>query len=267
MLLPLREKNDDEEPLIERVGNGGFRLAFSPICALRLVVAVSLLPFAGPDHYRPLRQAMIDDIKATAVEAGADTEHTRLDERVLAAMAKVPRHEFVPPDEKEYAYENRPLPIGYGQTISQPYIVALMTDLMNVKPHDVVLEIGTGSGYQAAVLAELAHSVYSIEIIQALQRQAAERLNRLGYINVETRTGDGYYGWDEHAPYDSIIVTAASSHVPPPLLRQLKSGGRIVIPIGAQFLVQYLMLVQKNADGSVSTKQILPVRFVPLRGH
>jgi protein-L-isoaspartate(D-aspartate) O-methyltransferase len=189
-----------------------------------------------------------------------------LDERVLAAMRKVERHKFVPPGEVVNAYQNRPLPIGHGQTISQPYIVALMTDLMRVERNHVVLEIGTGSGYQAAILAELAKAVYTIEIIEPLGKQAQERLQNLGYRNVLTKVGDGYYGWEQYAPFDSIIVTALASHIPPPLVKQLKPGGRMVIPVGTQFLTQYLMLVEKNPDGTVSSKQLLPVRFVPLTG-
>jgi protein-L-isoaspartate(D-aspartate) O-methyltransferase len=195
-----------------------------------------------------------------------ETGRTTLDERVLAAMRKVERHKFVPPGEVVNAYQNRPLPIGHGQTISQPYIVALMTDLMRVERNHVVLEIGTGSGYQAAILAELAKAVYTIEIIEPLGKQAQERLQNLGYRNVLTKVGDGYYGWEQYAPFDSIIVTALASHIPPPLVKQLKPGGRMVIPVGTQFLTQYLMLVEKNPDGTVSSKQLLPVRFVPLTG-
>jgi len=191
----------------------------------------------------------------------------RMDASVLAVIGKVPRHEFVPQELKPHAYENRPLPIGYGQTISQPYIVAAMTKLLNLKPGDVVLEIGSGSGYQAAVLAELVRAVYTIEIIEPLAQQAAERLRRLGYASVHSRIGDGYFGWPEAGPFDSIIVTAAASHVPPPLLRQLKPGGRMVIPIGAPFMTQQLMLVEKARDGTVKTRQMMAVRFVPLTGR
>jgi protein-L-isoaspartate(D-aspartate) O-methyltransferase len=210
---------------------------------------------------------MVMDIAALTADTGTETGRHTIDARVMAAMEQVPRHKFVPPEEEQNAYENRPLPIGYGQTISQPYIIALMTDLMMVKPTDVVLEVGTGSGYQAAILAGLARAVYTIEIIEPLGRQAQERLQRLAYKQVETMVGDGYYGWEAHAPYDAIIVTAAASHVPPPLMRQLKPGGRMVIPVGAQFLTQYLLLIEKSDDGTVSTKQILPVRFVPLLAH
>lgn len=185
---------------------------------------------------------------------------------VMAAMEKVQRHRFVSAWLTPFAYLNRPLPIGYGQTISQPLIVARMTDLLKVKKGDKVLEIGTGSGYQAAVLAEIAGSVYTIEIIEPLGKQAGERLKSLGYNNIKTKVGDGYYGWPEAAPFDAIMVTAAASHVPPPLLTQLKPGGRMVIPLGTHFMTQYLMLVEKQADGSVTTHQIVPVSFVPLVG-
>ncbi|KIO48234.1 protein-L-isoaspartate O-methyltransferase [Nitrosospira sp. NpAV] len=189
-----------------------------------------------------------------------------LDPTVQAAMGKVERHRFVPGWLAAFAYLNRPLPIGHGQTISQPTIVALMTDLIKVKAGDKVLEIGTGSGYQAAVLAEIVESVYSIEIIEPLEKEAAERLKSLGYGNVKVKLSDGYYGWPEAAPFDAIVVTAASSHVPPPLIKQLKPGGRMVIPLGAQFMTQYLMLVEKRMDGSVTSHQIAPVAFVPLTG-
>ncbi|WP_455281843.1 protein-L-isoaspartate(D-aspartate) O-methyltransferase [Cupriavidus necator] len=235
-----------------------------PIAAMALALLFSTA--AAADALAPQRADMVKEIATVAAAAGAQSGRHALDPRVMAVMGQVPRHEFVPDQQKLYAYENRPLPIGHGQTISQPYIVALMTDLMMVKPGDAVLEIGTGSGYQAAVLAGLARAVYTIEIIEPLGRQACDRLKRLAYRQVACKVGDGYYGWDEHAPYDAIIVTAAASHVPPPLIRQLKPGGRMVIPVGAQFLTQYLLLVEKSGDGTVSTRQILPVRFVPLVG-
>ncbi len=184
---------------------------------------------------------------------------------VLKAVSAVPRHEFVPDGLRGDAYANRPLPIGYGQTISQPFIVALMTDLLRVGPDDAVLEVGTGSGYQAAVLAHLARRVYTIEIVPGLADSAAARLQRLGYSNIVARAADGYYGWEEAAPFDSIIVTAAASQIPPPLIRQLKPEGRMVIPVGAPFAVQYLVLVERDPhNGRVTTRQLLPVRFVPL---
>ena len=209
---------------------------------------------------------MMEEVLANAVDTSSYSGRSALGPGVVAAMGKVERQRFVPAELAAFAYLNRPLPIGYGQTISQPFIVALMTDLMRLKAGDKVLEIGTGSGYQAAVLAEIANSVYSIEIIEPLGKQAGDRLQSLGYGNVKTRVGDGYYGWPEAAPFDAIMVTAAASHVPPPLLKQLKPGGRMVIPLGTHFMTQYLMLVEKQQDGSVTTRQILPVRFVPLTG-
>ncbi len=188
------------------------------------------------------------------------------DPRVLAAMRAVPRHLFVPPDLQRQAYADRPLPIGYDQTISQPYIVALMTDLLRPEPGHVVLEIGTGSGYQAAVLAELTREVYTMEIIEPLGIQAKKRLAQLGYRNLEVEVADGYYGWPTRAPFDGIMVTAAASHIPLALVQQLKPGGRMVIPVGTSFLTQQLMLIEKRPDGSVVSRQMLPVRFVPLTG-
>jgi protein-L-isoaspartate(D-aspartate) O-methyltransferase len=185
-------------------------------------------------------------------------------ERVMAAIAAVPRHYFVPEYLQEAAYDNGPLPVGHGQTISQPYIVALMTDLLRSTPDAVLLEVGTGTGYQTAVLARLARRVYSIEIVAALASEAAERLQRLGYANVETRQGDGYAGWPEHAPYDGIIVTAAAPYIPAALIAQLKPNGRLVIPVGEHGGPQQLLVVEKNAAGEVSERSVLPVAFVPL---
>jgi protein-L-isoaspartate(D-aspartate) O-methyltransferase len=233
-------------------------------------VIMAMLFIAGAavadDDRAPERSKMVAQIAALAVQTGAETTRTRLDSRVMDAMGRVARHRFVPADQAPYAYENRPLPIGYGQTISQPYIVALMTDLMNARPGDKVLEIGTGSGYQAAILAELGAKVFTIEIVEPLGTQAAERLKQSGYKTVTVRVGDGYYGWKEQAPFDAIIITAAASHIPPPLVQQLNPGGRMVIPVGSAFLTQHLMLVEKAPDGSVTSQQILPVRFVPLTG-
>lgn len=217
-------------------------------------------------EYDAERRQMVKEVQADAAAASSYSGTSALSPAVTAALLKVERHRFVPALLSSLAYLNRPLPIGYGQTISQPFIVALMTDLMKIKPSDKVLEIGTGSGYQAAVLAELASSVYTIEIIEPLGKQAGDRLKSLGYRNVTTRVGDGYYGWPEAAPFDAIMVTAAASHVPPPLIKQLKPGGLMVIPLGTQFMTQYLMLVEKQRDGSMTTRQILPVRFVPLTG-
>lgn len=187
------------------------------------------------------------------------------DARVLAAMRKVPRHQFVPETERRYAYSDTPLPIGEGQTISQPYMVALMTQLAHPKPGDIALEIGTGSGYQAAVLAELVEHVYTIELEPKLAATAQRVLSELGYTNVTTRIGDGYAGWQEHAPFDVIIVTAAPDHVPQPLLDQLKPGGRMVVPIGPVRSTQQLQLIEKTPSGDLRTRTLAPVRFVPLR--
>lgn len=219
------------------------------------------------DEYAKQRAAMIKEIEADSLATSLWTGRKRMQESVLAAMDKVPRHRFVPKRHIGEAYDNRPLPIGFGQTISQPYIVALMTDLLDVEASDTVLEIGTGSGYQAAVLAELVKEVHTIEIVQELGEQARERLNTLGYHNISVRLGDGYYGIEEHAPFDAIIVTAAASHIPPPLVKQLKPQGRMVIPVGSPFMTQQLVLVEKKPDGQITTKQILPVRFVPLTGE
>jgi protein-L-isoaspartate(D-aspartate) O-methyltransferase len=235
-----------------------------------LSLACMLLLTAAPllaDDYALARRELVELIEQDVRDTSLYLDREALDPRVMAALGRVPRHEFVPDSERKYAYENRPLAIGHGQTISQPYIVALMTDLVRLKAGDTALEIGTGSGYQAAVLAELASRVFSIEIIEELGKQAAERLSRLGYDNVTTRTGDGYYGWEQHAPFDVIVVTAAAGHVPPPLLAQLKPGGRMVIPVGSSFLTQQLVLIEKHADGELVTRQIVPVMFVPLTGE
>ena len=214
--------------------------------------------------YELPRKRMVEEIAALTRETRFETGRASLSERVMNAMAKVPRHEFVPAPDRRNAYANRPLPIGMGQTISQPFIVALMTDLMEVRPGDRVLEIGTGSGYQAALLAELAGTVYTIEIIEPLAREAADRLQRLGYRNVVTKTGDGYQGWPEHAPFDAVMVTAAPREVPQPLIDQLKPGGRLVVPVGGQAAGQALLLIEKHPDGRISRRNVLAVRFVPL---
>ncbi len=188
------------------------------------------------------------------------------DQDVLAAMERVPRHEFVPEQYRDQAYEDHPLPIGYGQTISQPYIVALMTELLRLESTDRVLEVGTGSGYQAAILAEIVAEVYTVEIIEELAREAQERLKRLGYHNVHVRHGDGYYGWEEHAPYDAIIVTAAPDHIPQPLIRQLKDGASMVIPVGPRGGYQTLWQITKEGD-KIIKRDVTGVLFVPLTGE
>jgi protein-L-isoaspartate(D-aspartate) O-methyltransferase len=219
------------------------------------------------EHFQDSRENMIRLIEADVRITSEYLKQSILDERVLDAMARVPRHEFVSPDLVDQAYENRPLSIGHGQTISQPYIVAIMTDLLDIEPGHRILEIGTGSGYQAAVLAELNTRVWSIEIIEALGQQAQTRLQHLGYDNIDVRIGDGYYGWSEHAPFDAIIVTAAASHIPPPLLQQLKPGGKMIIPVGSQFSTQQLILITRGENDEFVTRQVLPVRFVPLTGE
>ena len=222
---------------------------------------------AGADErVEAQRRQMVDDIAAIARSTASDTGRATFAERVMAAMRKVERHRFVPGATASQAYRDSPLPIGSGQTISQPYIVALSTDLIDPKPDHVVLEIGTGSGYQAAVLAELVKNVYSIEIVASLGREAAERLAKLGYRNVEVRIGDGYKGWPEKAPFDGIIVTAAAPFVPAPLVAQLKPGGKMIIPVDAGILHQDLLLIEKHADGTTARRVVLRVRFVPLTG-
>jgi protein-L-isoaspartate(D-aspartate) O-methyltransferase len=189
------------------------------------------------------------------------------DQGVLAAMRTVPRHEFVPERYRDQAYNDHPLPIGLGQTISQPYIVAFMTELLKLKPEDRVFELGTGSGYQAAVASKVAGSVYTMEIYRDLADSARERLEALEYKNVHSRYGDGYFGWKEKAPFDAIIVTAAADHIPPPLIEQLRPGGRLIIPLGSPFSIQQLVLVTKDIKGKVSERPVIAVRFVPLLGH
>ncbi len=210
--------------------------------------------------------AMLRDISYAAESTSSLIGKSELDERVMAAMATVPREEFVPYAARPFAFADGPLPIGHGQTISQPFIVALMTDLVAPTANSVILEVGTGSGYQAAILAEVVKQVYSLEIVEALATEAKERLERLGYANVTVRHGDGYQGWPEHAPFDGIVVTAAAPHVPPPLVEQLKIGGRLVIPVGRPGWEQDLRVVEKLADGSVRSRSVLPVAFVPLTG-
>jgi len=212
------------------------------------------------------RRALLREIERDVQETAEYLNRRELDPRVMAAMASVPRHEFVRPEDRDVAYANRPLPIGYGQTISQPYIVAVMTDLLEPTQGCRALEVGTGSGYQAAVLSQLCEKVYTLEIVEGLGQQARTRLARLGYTNVDVRIGDGYYGWPEAAPFDVIVVTAVAGHIPPPLLKQLKPGGRMVLPVGTRFTTQELVLVRKLADGRITTRQLLPVAFVPLTG-
>jgi protein-L-isoaspartate(D-aspartate) O-methyltransferase len=207
---------------------------------------------------------MVAQVDAMYAETRSETGLGAMSPAVRDALGRVERHRLVPPGEASRAYRNHPLPIGNGQTISQPYIVALSTDLLGVDKSSVVLEVGTGSGYQAAVLAEVVSRVYSIELIEPLGRAAQKRLEELGYGNVEIRIGDGYAGWPERAPFDGILVTAAAPRVPQALVDQLKPGGRMVIPVGGDGEIQYLKLLTKRADGGVDEKRVLPVRFVPL---
>ena len=236
--------------------------------AAAAMVSAALLAGAASaaDDFEAARQVLLREIERDVRDTAEYLNRRELDPRVMAAMATVPRHEFVRPEDRDLAYQNRPLPIGHGQTISQPYIVAVMTDLIEPAPGCRALEIGTGSGYQAAVLSLLCNEVYTIEIVEPLGRQARERLARLGYGNVRVRIGDGYYGWPDAAPFDVIVVTAVAGHVPPPLLKQLKPGGRMVLPVGTRFTTQQLVLVQKLPDGKLRTRQLLPVSFVPLTG-
>lgn len=209
-------------------------------------------------------QRMLNDIEMEVELTRHLIGKDALDDRVMAAIKQVPRHEFLPADYRFLAYHNGPAPIGLGQTISQPYIVALMSDLLGTKFTDTILEIGTGSGYQTAILSKLVKQVYSLEIIEELSKQASRRLTKMGYTNVTIRTGDGHFGWPEHAPFDGIIVTAAAANIPQALIGQLKTGARLVIPVGLPYEYQELMVVEKKADGKVKTLNVLGVSFVPL---
>ena len=219
---------------------------------------------AEPSRDAEVRAALMADIDRMMHYSARETGRGALSPPVRAAFEAVDRRDFVPAMEAWAAYDNRPLPIGHGQTISQPFIVAIMTELLDPAPGDVALEVGTGSGYQAAVLARLVRQVYSIEIVGPLAAEFKARLARLGYANVTVREGDGYAGWPEHAPFDKIIVTAAAPEIPPPLIEQLKTGGRMIIPVGAQYEHQDLVIITKAADGSVSERKMFAVGFVPL---
>ena len=219
---------------------------------------------ADAQDFAAQRARLVAEVDAMYAETRVETGLAAMSPRVRAALGRVDRHRLVPPEQAPLAYRNHPLPIGHGQTISQPYIVALSADLIAPEPQHVVLEVGTGSGYQAAILAEIVKQVYTIEIVETLGLAAAQNLARLGYKNVEVRIGDGYKGWPEKAPFDGIVVTAAAPHVPRALVEQLKPGGRMVIPVGDRWEVQYLLLVTKRADGSIEQRNVLPVRFVPL---
>lgn len=230
------------------------------------MLLASLMASVSAQDYTSARLRMVDEIAALARDTAAETGRAAFSPRVMNAMRKVERHRFVAAGDEREAYRNSPLAIGSGQTISQPYIVALMSDLLDLSGGEKVLEIGTGSGYQAAVLAELAATVYSVEIVEPLGKLAAQRLAAAGYRNVITRIGDGYQGWREAAPFDAIMVTAAAREVPPALIEQLKPGGKLVIPVGAPSGHQELMLITKATDGKTQTRRVLAVRFVPLTG-
>ena len=229
---------------------------------LVVVAGFAMGSASGQMTYEEQRAALVEVLRtesAGAARYGAPP----ISEDVLTVIGRVPRHEFVPEAERRFAYENHPLPIGGGQTISQPYIVALMTDLADVGRDEVVLEIGTGSGYQAAVLSEVAKHVFTIEIVRSLGARATRDLERLDYNNVTVRIGDGYAGWPEHAPFDAIVVTAAPESIPQPLIDQLAVGGRMVIPVGGRYDVQTLRLLIKEANGKLTMENVIPVRFVP----
>ena len=239
------------------------RFATLPI-VLALVVAAASASCAQPQTLDPPRSDSFAAARTRMVQEHIAARGVR-DDRVLAALRDVPRHLFVPPDLQERAYDDAPLPIGHQQTISQPYIVALMTELVRPQSTDRALEIGTGSGYQAAVLSRVVSHVYTIEIVEPLARDAEQRLKTLGFDNVTVRIGDGYAGWPEHAPFDIVMVTAAPDHVPEPLVAQLKAGGRLVIPVGPIYDRQELRLIERDASGALRTTSVAPVAFVPLR--
>lgn len=213
------------------------------------------------------RLALLAEIEAQVAQTSTSLGSDKLDSRVAAALLAVPRHAFIPPALRPQAYSNRPLPIGAGQTISQPYIVAIMSQLLDIEPGDRVYELGTGSGYQAAILAEIGAEVYTVEIVPELAERARQTLQELGYRKVRVRTGDGWLGWPEAAPFDGIIVTAAAARIPQPLIEQLAVGARLVMPVGAVGWVQQLIVLTKRADGRLDRREILPVRFVPVTGE
>jgi protein-L-isoaspartate(D-aspartate) O-methyltransferase len=223
--------------------------------SMLIVLALWLYPSLQEKNFSRLREKMVmEQIEQRGIQ----------DPATLSSMRKVQRHLFVPDDLTDYAYDDRPLPIGYGQTISQPYIVAYMTEIIKPKPNYVVLEIGTGSGYQAAILSGIVKEVYSIEIIDSLASLASKRLGKLNYKNIHVRSGDGYHGWKDKSPFDAIVVTAAAEHIPPPLIAQLKENGRMIIPVGSPFMTQQLMLVEKK-NGRMRTSSMMPVQFVPFK--
>ena len=236
-------------------------------CLVILVSAVTVKQLTADESYTTERMQLLNEIQQMVRDTRGYTGKKELNPSVLEALGTVPRHEFIPAEMQPFAYENRPLPIGEDQTISQPYIVALMTDLADVDSNSVVLEVGTGSGYQAAILAGIVKHVYTIEIIEELGIRARDTLERLHYDNVTVKIGDGYHGWLEQAPFDAILVTAAPEQVPQPLLDQLKSGGKLVIPVGQRYGAQSLKVLEKKPSGEIETRNVLPVAFVPLTGE
>jgi len=257
--MPGRPARCSEPPDALRFEGNTMRTCRLAIAFLTVLLCIGTAQGGGDAApYLEKRLAMVrDQIESEGIS----------DPRVLGAMREVPRHLLVPPEYRPMAYEPRPLPIGEGQTISQPYVVAFMTEILRLKPGDRLLEVGTGSGYQAAIAAKIAGEVFSVEIFPTLADRARRNLESLGFRNVTVRQGDGYYGWEEKAPFDAIIVTCAGGHVPPPLLRQLRKGGRMIMPVGGPFLTQNLVFLEKDADGALSQRNVLPVAFVRLLGH
>jgi protein-L-isoaspartate(D-aspartate) O-methyltransferase len=260
------------------------KVVLSPLFFVAVAAALVGCPGTKPGSNRTAGNSTPQNRQAEErTERGHPAFHERVEERaamvrsqielrqvsdpdILRAMQTVPRHAFVSAEQRPYAYEDRPLPIGQGQTISQPYIVAFMTEALKLTPESVVLEIGTGSGYQAAVAAEIAKEVYSIEIVEPLARSAAKLLGDLGYTNVHVKAGDGYYGWPEKGPFDAIIGTAAAERIPPPLIEQLKNGGRMILPVEGELGFQYLILLTKDEQGGLHREELMPVSFVPMTG-
>jgi protein-L-isoaspartate(D-aspartate) O-methyltransferase len=264
--IKLTSRQETIEGLADRTSSMGRSLGhlLSLVATLTFASAYDGAVMAQQDRWAEPRGAMVRTIEAHAALLPEAAAADGLSAKVLDVMGKVPRHKFVPEGIELQAYADAPLPIGYGQTISQPFIVALMTHLIRANPDSKVLEIGTGSGYQAAVLSPLVKTVCTVEIVPGLGEAAARHLKDLGYDNVRTKIGDGYFGWPECGPFDGILVTAAAGHVPPPLVAQLKPGGRMVIPVGSVFGPQFLTLVEKTGGGQIRTRQLLPVQFVPL---
>lgn len=242
---------------------------FARVCLFAVAATFGLLTAAAaapPDPVSAANRALWDEVTSQIERLRTEIGFERVSPAVRDALLQVPRARFIPDEQRASAYANRPLPIGFGQTISQPLIVAIMTELLAIEPGAKVFELGTGSGYQAAILAALGAEVYSVEIVPELARRAGETLQALGYDNVHTRLGDGYFGWEDAAPFDAIIVTAAGDHIPPPLIRQLKPGGRMVIPVGSRYSTQKLVLIERGEDGGITSRELIPVTFVPLTG-